>query len=216
MNPDFTQMPRPELEERITALLLGELEAGPAMALRERIDREPELARLADRLARALELVRDAEARPGISPAAAFGTHPEADAGAGPGAGPGAGVNWPRMSTERREALRRRLRGAGGEGMGSGQDEVGAGGAASGSSSAPGLGSGSASASVPVVIPVEFPALAGRESEGRWPWLALAAVAVAAMGMATVWVNIGAVRSARMVAWDTGGGDQAGGVGGGP
>ena len=59
MNPDSPQSPRDELEARLTALLLGELPADEAAALRETIAQDAELARLHDRLKLALELVRE-------------------------------------------------------------------------------------------------------------------------------------------------------------
>jgi Mg-chelatase subunit ChlD len=62
VNPESPQSPRDELEARLTALLLGELSAGEAAALRETIARDPDLRRLHDRLKLALELVREASA----------------------------------------------------------------------------------------------------------------------------------------------------------
>jgi Mg-chelatase subunit ChlD len=60
MTPDLPQNPREELEVRITALLLGELPADEAAALRETIAADPELTMLHDRLKLVLELVREA------------------------------------------------------------------------------------------------------------------------------------------------------------
>lgn len=93
MNPDsahFAELPREEVEAKITALLLGELDPVEASALEAYVAREPELARLRAALLRTLELVREATtpARP-----------------------PGA-VSIPRhqLSPERRERLLARLR----------------------------------------------------------------------------------------------------------
>lgn len=66
MNTDSPQSPREELEVRITALLLGELPAGEAAALRETISQDPDLQRLHDRLKLALELVREAGPTPAL------------------------------------------------------------------------------------------------------------------------------------------------------
>ncbi len=46
MNPDSPQTPREELEARLTALLLGELPAEDAAALRVQLAQDPELTRL--------------------------------------------------------------------------------------------------------------------------------------------------------------------------
>ena len=58
MNPD--QPTRPEIEARITALLLGELSADEARVLRWAIAQDPELARLEERLRQTIGLVRTA------------------------------------------------------------------------------------------------------------------------------------------------------------
>jgi Mg-chelatase subunit ChlD len=60
MNPEH-QSPQ-ELEARITALLLGELEAAEAEEVRTAIERDPELGRLRDRLQQTFDLVREATA----------------------------------------------------------------------------------------------------------------------------------------------------------
>src|SRR5438876_4660062 len=67
MNPDTPRPPREELEVRLTALLLGELSAEEAAALREIIAKDTHLAGLHERLKRAIDLVREA---------AAIGTEP--------------------------------------------------------------------------------------------------------------------------------------------
>ncbi|MBE0540320.1 MAG: von Willebrand factor type A domain-containing protein [Verrucomicrobia bacterium] len=59
MNPDFPQTPREELEARLTALLLGELPAEEAAALRAQLAQDPELAALHKRLERTIGLVRE-------------------------------------------------------------------------------------------------------------------------------------------------------------
>src|SRR5438876_341380 len=60
MNPDTPRPPREELEVRLTALLLGELPAEEAAALREIIAKDAQLAGLHERLKRAMDLVRAA------------------------------------------------------------------------------------------------------------------------------------------------------------
>ena len=50
MNPDSPQTPREALEARLTAMLLGELPADEAVALREIILRDPQLAALEQQL----------------------------------------------------------------------------------------------------------------------------------------------------------------------
>ena len=77
--------PREELEARLTALLLGELSADEAAALRQAIAQDAELARLHDRLQQAIALVRETVAAPEHETAAI------ADA--------------PKLSGERREKL---------------------------------------------------------------------------------------------------------------
>ena len=69
MNPDMPR-PREELEVRLTALLLGELSAEEAAALREIIAKDTHLAGLHERLKRAIDLVREAAAT-GTEPATA-------------------------------------------------------------------------------------------------------------------------------------------------
>jgi Mg-chelatase subunit ChlD len=58
MNPEIPSTPRAELEVQITALLLGELPAAHALALRELIARDPELAALHNRLSQAIGLLK--------------------------------------------------------------------------------------------------------------------------------------------------------------
>lgn len=89
MNPDLSQLRPEELEPKVTALLLGELEAADAATLREWIARDPALRRLHDDLARTLDLVREAVAQP---------------------AEPAPTAVLPRMDATRREALLARLR----------------------------------------------------------------------------------------------------------
>jgi len=75
VTPDAPNSPRDELEARITALLLGELSAEEAAALRQAIDQDPELARLENQLKETIGLVREAasakDAKP-LEPAAAL------------------------------------------------------------------------------------------------------------------------------------------------
>lgn len=59
MNPDAPKTPREALEARLTALLLGELSAAEAAAIRELIAHDAELAGLHDRLQQAIALVRE-------------------------------------------------------------------------------------------------------------------------------------------------------------
>ena len=63
MNPD-APTPREQLEARLTALLLGELPADEAAALRAEIGRDAELAALHRRLEHTIELVRETAADP--------------------------------------------------------------------------------------------------------------------------------------------------------
>src|SRR2546423_1935466 len=58
MTPDVPNNPRAELEARLTALLLGELPADEAAALRERIAHDAELAKLYAQLEHTIELFR--------------------------------------------------------------------------------------------------------------------------------------------------------------
>src|ERR1043165_575732 len=64
MNPDFPKNARQEVEMSLTALLLGELPAEKAAAVRSVIERDAELGRLYERLKLAIELVRETAARP--------------------------------------------------------------------------------------------------------------------------------------------------------
>ncbi len=70
MNPDSPLTPREALEARLTALLLGELSAEDAAAVRRAIEQDANLARLHERLKHTIELVREVAARP-AEPAAA-------------------------------------------------------------------------------------------------------------------------------------------------
>ena len=58
MNPELPKNPREELELRLTALLLGELSATEAAAVRAAIAKDPELKKLHDDLKRTIRLVR--------------------------------------------------------------------------------------------------------------------------------------------------------------
>jgi Mg-chelatase subunit ChlD len=62
MSEDSPKTPREELEARLTALLLGELSADEAAALRFTIEQDPELARLENQLKETIGLVRQAAA----------------------------------------------------------------------------------------------------------------------------------------------------------
>src|SRR5437899_10848944 len=64
MNPQFPQDPRAQLEAKLTALLLGELPAAEAEALRRTIDDDAELAALFERLQQTVELVRESASDP--------------------------------------------------------------------------------------------------------------------------------------------------------
>jgi Mg-chelatase subunit ChlD len=58
MNPELPQDPNEQREAEVTALLLGELPPEKASALLQAIERDPDLARLHQRLKHAIELVR--------------------------------------------------------------------------------------------------------------------------------------------------------------
>jgi Mg-chelatase subunit ChlD len=58
MNPELPQDPNEQREAEVTALLLGELPPEKAAALLQAIERDPDLARLHQRLKHAIELVR--------------------------------------------------------------------------------------------------------------------------------------------------------------
>ncbi len=60
MNPESPKSPREELELRLTALLLGELSAAEAAAVRAALAKDPELARLHEDLKATIRLVREA------------------------------------------------------------------------------------------------------------------------------------------------------------
>src|ERR1017187_4694623 len=64
MNTDLPPDARAELEARVTAMLLGELTAEEAAALREIIAHDAELAKLHDQLRLTLDLVRETAATP--------------------------------------------------------------------------------------------------------------------------------------------------------
>jgi Mg-chelatase subunit ChlD len=64
MNPDSPLTPRQGLEMRVTALLLGELPADKADALRAQIAADPELAALHARLQQAIALLKEARSIP--------------------------------------------------------------------------------------------------------------------------------------------------------
>jgi len=71
MNSDSPKTPREEMEAWLTALLLGELSAGEAAAVRELMAHDPELAQLHARLQQAIVLVREAMPEMASPPAAA-------------------------------------------------------------------------------------------------------------------------------------------------
>ena len=73
MNPDLPRSPREELEASLTALLLGELSAEKAAALREVIEHDAELVRLLERLKNTIALVRQTA----VSPAEETADQPE-------------------------------------------------------------------------------------------------------------------------------------------
>jgi len=60
MNPDSPKTPREEMETWLTSLLLGELSAGEAAAVRELIKHDPELTKLHEELKATIHLVREA------------------------------------------------------------------------------------------------------------------------------------------------------------
>jgi len=64
MNPDIPKPAPEDLEARITALLLGELTPAEEAQVRQATEGNAELARLRDRLKRAIELVRETTTRP--------------------------------------------------------------------------------------------------------------------------------------------------------
>ncbi len=70
MIPELPPNPRAELEARVTAWLLGELSADDAARVRAQIEKDPELAKLRDRLSQTLNLLRETVATPvGETPA---------------------------------------------------------------------------------------------------------------------------------------------------
>ncbi|MBI2949229.1 MAG: von Willebrand factor type A domain-containing protein [Verrucomicrobia bacterium] len=64
MNSDSPQIPREEMEARLTAFLLGELSAEEAAEVRQALVQDVELAQLHDRLKRAIDLVREVATNP--------------------------------------------------------------------------------------------------------------------------------------------------------
>jgi Mg-chelatase subunit ChlD len=78
MNDDSPNAQREELEQKLTALLLGELDPVEASAIEERLAREGDLARLHARLKQTLGLVRHAVAQPS-EPAASTAELPSID-----------------------------------------------------------------------------------------------------------------------------------------
>src|ERR1051325_6203736 len=71
MNSDTPKTPRKEMEAWLASVLLGELSAGEAAAVRELMNHDQELAQLHDRLQRAIGLVREAMPEMAAPPAAA-------------------------------------------------------------------------------------------------------------------------------------------------
>jgi Mg-chelatase subunit ChlD len=59
MSTEFPHDPRDEMEARLTALILGELPADQAAELRERIDQDPSLSELFQRLKQTADLLRE-------------------------------------------------------------------------------------------------------------------------------------------------------------
>jgi Mg-chelatase subunit ChlD/anti-sigma factor RsiW len=62
-NPQTPKTPREELELKLTALLLGELPSEQAFLLQEVINRDPELAKLSERLKQTIAMVRGTESQ---------------------------------------------------------------------------------------------------------------------------------------------------------
>lgn len=116
---DEAQNPRAEIENRITALLLGELTAEETAGLREIMAHDEDLTRLHDRLKKAIEFMREAAAddssflsREGASPEASLQpgvpSRPEMELKAGmPAQGGLAGAPKLKLGAERRERLLR-------------------------------------------------------------------------------------------------------------
>ena len=70
MNPDLPKTPKLDLEERLTALLLGELTEVEATALRDWVATNPEAGRAMERLQQVVTLLREAQsAKAGETPA---------------------------------------------------------------------------------------------------------------------------------------------------
>src|SRR4051812_34374294 len=63
MKTDFSQLPREEVEARITTMLLGEMPAEEAAELMEFVLRDAELLKLHDELKRTISLVTEASAQ---------------------------------------------------------------------------------------------------------------------------------------------------------
>lgn len=89
MNPDLSRLSREELEPKLTALLLGELDPAEAAALRSLLEEQEDLRKLHRDLASTLDLVREAVAHPAGGPA---------------------GTTKPWLEASRREDLLARLR----------------------------------------------------------------------------------------------------------
>jgi Mg-chelatase subunit ChlD len=70
MNSDSPQTPREQLEAQLTALLLGELPADEASALRIALEQDAALSELHDRLKSTIELVKEAAATPMVETSA--------------------------------------------------------------------------------------------------------------------------------------------------
>jgi Mg-chelatase subunit ChlD/type II secretory pathway pseudopilin PulG len=70
MNPELPPNPREELEQRLTALLLGELSAEESAALHRAMEQDGELAKLFARLHHTVGLVRETVASPSEPPSA--------------------------------------------------------------------------------------------------------------------------------------------------
>ena len=70
MNPDFSQNDRDRLEAKLTTFLLGELPPDETVELCKAMDRDPELAKLYERLKRTVEFVRESAVEPASETAA--------------------------------------------------------------------------------------------------------------------------------------------------
>lgn len=174
MNPELPSTPREELEAKLSALLLGELEAVEAAALREVIARDPALARLHDELRQTIALVRAASAQseeplPGITA-------------------------LPKLSDAKRMRLLEQLRGNSGVASNDATD-----GAPAATDPEAGAESGEPTQVIPVRFP-ESPNVVPLPRRRAPVWLALAAVLVALLA-ASAFILDHSVRS-RTVATD--------------